>query len=82
LLPFLTNIVGKNDPHSGVPAGLMDKDGKNYTLEISPCQKTVDRPYMRCISAEFCQTKKESGVFSTGTETGDFTGFFSVKLKI
>jgi len=36
---------------------------------------------LRCISAVFCQTKRESGVFSTGTEKNGFAGFSGIALK-
>jgi len=37
---------------------------------------------LRGISAVFRQTKRESGVFSTGTKKNDFTGFSGIGCKI
>jgi len=58
------NFVGKNDPHSSVPAGFMDADGKNYALENNPVQTTIDRLCMRWISALFWQKERFLGIFS------------------
>jgi hypothetical protein len=37
---------------------------------------------VRCKSVVFCQTEPLFGIFSTGTETGGFTGFSKTQVKI
>ena len=53
----------------------------NISGENSIDSNTAGGLLLRCISAVFCQTKQESGVFSTGTENNGFTGFSGIALK-
>jgi len=47
----------------------------NLHARKSPCRNTSNGHSMMCISADFWHSGQYLGVFSTGSEMGDFTGF-------
>ena len=65
----------KNDPHIRIPAAFpgpgWDKLGGKNGLD----SRAFSGLWVRCKSAVFWQSKREMGVFSTGTEKEGFTRF-------
>jgi hypothetical protein len=71
-------IPGKNDPHSGIP---VEFSGSGWTkLGDEKCldSRAFGGLWARRFPAVFWQTKRFKGVFSTGTEKKELSGFSGI----
>jgi hypothetical protein len=82
LIRVLRIFVGKNDPHIGVLAAFPGSGWDKLSGKNGLDSRAFSGLWARCKSAVFWQSKREMGVFSTGTEKEGFTWFSKTQVKI
>jgi hypothetical protein len=68
-------LPGKTDPHIGIPAGFTGPDWLNYGAKNTPIKWPLAGFFEGLFPPVLWRSKRNSGVFSTGTVKGDFAGF-------
>jgi hypothetical protein len=74
-LPFYFVTPGKNEPHTRIPTGFRVPGWTKIRGEKNPGLSAIGANQERVFPQVFRQTNDRLGIFSTGSESGGFTGF-------